>query len=65
MIGVTHLLDRPLPPLVGTHFAEIEHFTIFDYLVHWIDICRCWLDGKARRRQFARTSTGRRTSLRI
>ena len=46
VIGVTHLLDKPLPPLVGTHFAEIEHFTIFDHLVHWIDICRCWLDGR-------------------
>jgi predicted dehydrogenase len=46
VIGVTHFLDKPLPPLVGTHFAEIEHFTIFDHLVHWIDICRCWLDGR-------------------
>ena len=46
VIAVTHLLDRPLPPLVGTHFEEIEHFTIFDYFVHWIDISRCWLDGK-------------------
>jgi len=46
VIGVTHLLDKPLPPLVGTHFAAIEHFTIFDHLVHWIDICRCWLGGR-------------------
>ncbi len=46
VVGVTHFLDRPLPPLVGTHFDEVEHFAIFDYFVHWIDISRCWLDGK-------------------
>jgi predicted dehydrogenase len=46
VIAVTHLLDKPLPPLVGTHFEHVEHFTIYDYLVHWIDISRCWLDGK-------------------
>jgi predicted dehydrogenase len=46
VIAITHLLDRPLPPLVGTHFEEVEHFTIFDFFVHWIDISRCWLDGK-------------------
>jgi predicted dehydrogenase len=46
VIAVTHFLDRPLPPLVGTHFDELDHFVIYDYFVHWIDICRCWLDGK-------------------
>jgi predicted dehydrogenase len=46
LFAVTHLLDRPLPPLVGTHFDEIEHFMIFDFFVHWIDISRSWLDGK-------------------
>jgi predicted dehydrogenase len=46
IIAVTHFHDRPLPPLVGTHFDELEHFVIYDYFVHWIDICRCWLDGK-------------------
>jgi predicted dehydrogenase len=45
VVGVTHILDKPLPPLVGTHFDELEHFTIFDHFVHWIDISRCWLDG--------------------
>jgi predicted dehydrogenase len=45
--AVTHLHDRPLPPLVGTHFDELDHFVIYDYSVHWIDISRCWLDGKA------------------
>lgn len=46
VLAVTHLLDRPLPPLVGTHFDELDHFVIYDYFVHWIDICRCWLDRK-------------------
>jgi predicted dehydrogenase len=46
VVAVTHLHDRPLPPLVGTHFDELEHFVIYDYFVHWIDITRCWLDGK-------------------
>jgi predicted dehydrogenase len=46
VLGVTHVLDKPLPPLVGTHFDELEHFTIFDYFAHWIDVSRCWLDRK-------------------
>ena len=46
VIAVTHFLDRPLPPLVGTHFDELDHFVIYDYFAHWIDICRCWLDGR-------------------
>jgi predicted dehydrogenase len=46
VLAVTHFLDRPLPPLVGMHFDELEHFVIYDYFVHWIDICRCWLDGR-------------------
>jgi predicted dehydrogenase len=46
VLAVTHFHDRPLPPLVGTHFDELEHFVIYDYFVHWIDICRCWLDGR-------------------
>jgi predicted dehydrogenase len=47
VLAVTHVHDRPLPPLVGTHFDELKHFVIYDYFVHWIDICRCWLDGKS------------------
>jgi predicted dehydrogenase len=46
-VAVTHFLDRQLPPLVGAHFDEVEHFMIFDFFVHWIDISRCWLGGKA------------------
>jgi predicted dehydrogenase len=46
VFAVTHFHDRPLPPLVGTHFDQLDHFVIYDYFAHWIDICRCWLDGK-------------------
>jgi predicted dehydrogenase len=46
VFAVTHLHDRPLPPLVGTHFDDLPHFAIYDYCVHWIDICRCWLAAK-------------------
>lgn len=45
VVGVTHLHDKPLPPLVGTPFDDIPHMLIADYLVHWIDITRCWLEG--------------------
>jgi len=44
VFAVTHLHDKPLPPLVGTHFDELEHFVLYDYDVHWIDISRCWLE---------------------
>lgn len=45
VVGVTHLHDKPLPPLVGTPFDDIPHMLLNDYLVHWIDITRCWLEG--------------------
>ncbi|NED94685.1 Gfo/Idh/MocA family oxidoreductase [Phytoactinopolyspora alkaliphila] len=45
VLGVTHLHDKPLPPLAGTPFDDIPHMLITDYLVHWIDITRCWLSG--------------------
>ena len=44
VVGVTHLHDKPLPPLVGTPFDELEHMLLTDYLMHWIDITRTWLD---------------------
>jgi predicted dehydrogenase len=43
VFAVTHLHDKPMPALVGTHFDELEHFVLYDYDVHWIDISRCWL----------------------
>jgi predicted dehydrogenase len=47
VVGVTHLHDKPLPPLAGTPFDVVPHMLIADYLVHWIDITRCWLEGTA------------------
>lgn len=44
VVGVTHLHDKPLPPLVGTPFDDIDHMLVTDYLMHWIDITRTWLD---------------------
>lgn len=45
VVGVTHLHDKPLPPLAGTPFDDVPHMLLSDYLVHWIDITRCWLEG--------------------
>jgi len=45
VVGVTHLHDKPLPPLVGTPFDDVDHMLITDYLMHWLDISRCWLEG--------------------
>jgi predicted dehydrogenase len=42
--AVTHLHDKALPPLAGTHFDDLDHFLLYDYDVHWIDISRCWLE---------------------
>jgi predicted dehydrogenase len=44
VVGVTHLHDKPLPPLVGTPFDDLPHMLLADYLVHWLDITRCWLE---------------------
>jgi predicted dehydrogenase len=46
VVGVTHVLDKPLPPIAGTHFDDIPHMLVSDYLVHWTDITRCWLGGQ-------------------
>ena len=43
VVGVTHLHDKPLPPLIGTPFDELEHMLITDYLNHWVDISHTWL----------------------
>jgi predicted dehydrogenase len=47
LVGVTHLHDKPLPPLVGTPFDDLEHMLVTDYLMHWIDITRTWVDPAA------------------
>jgi predicted dehydrogenase len=43
VVGVTHLHDKPLPPIAGTPFDDVEHMLVTDYLVHWTDITREWL----------------------
>ncbi|MEJ7629226.1 MAG: Gfo/Idh/MocA family oxidoreductase [Nocardioidaceae bacterium] len=48
VVGVTHLHDKALPPLVGTPFDDLPHMLLTDYLLHWVDISRCWLiEGSA------------------
>jgi predicted dehydrogenase len=48
IVGVTHLHDKPLPPLAGTPFDDVPHMLLTDYLLHWVDITRGWLaDGGA------------------
>jgi predicted dehydrogenase len=48
VVGVTHLHDKPLPPLVGTSFDDVPHMLLTDYLLHWVDVTRTWLaDGGA------------------
>ena len=48
VVGVTHLHDKPLPPLAGTPFDDVPHMLLTDYLLHWVDITRAWLaDGGA------------------
>lgn len=44
VVGVTHLLDKGLPPLVGTPFDDLSHMLLTDYLLHWVDITRTWLE---------------------
>ena len=48
IVGVTHLHDKPLPPLARTPFDDVPHMLLTDYLLHWVDITRTWLqDGGA------------------
>jgi predicted dehydrogenase len=48
VVGVTHLHDKPLPPLAGTSFDDVPHMLLTDYLLHWADITRTWLiDGSS------------------
>jgi predicted dehydrogenase len=45
--SVTHLLERRFDfVLEHPHFDEIEHLLLYDHCIHWVDISRCWLDGK-------------------
>ena len=45
--AVTHLLDKGFSFVLDfPHFDEFEHLLLYDHFVHWVDISRCWLDGK-------------------
>ena len=44
VVGVTHLHDKALPPLVGTPFDALEHMLLTDYLNHWVDVSHTWLE---------------------
>jgi predicted dehydrogenase len=45
--AVTHLLDRDFAFVHQfPHFDSIDHLVLYDHCVHWIDISRCWLDGR-------------------
>ncbi|MEL4504621.1 Gfo/Idh/MocA family oxidoreductase [Luteococcus sp. H138] len=49
VVGVTHLHDKSLPPIVGTPFDDVQHMLISDYLMHWIDITCLWLGSPVTR----------------
>ena len=44
--AVTHLYEHDFGWTVGDWPDVLEHFVIYDFSAHWIDITRCWLDGK-------------------
>jgi predicted dehydrogenase len=47
VFSVTHLLEKRFDfVLESPRLDAMPHFLLYDYLVHWIDISRCWLDGK-------------------
>jgi predicted dehydrogenase len=44
--AVTHLFEHDFHWTLGAWPDELEHFVIYDFSSHWIDITRCWLAGK-------------------
>jgi predicted dehydrogenase len=47
VLSVTHLLEKRFDFASETpHLDAMPHFLLFDYLIHWIDITRCWLEPK-------------------
>ena len=46
VLAITHLYDMSFSWIPGTTFDDLEHFAIYDYSIHWIDITRCWMEGK-------------------
>jgi predicted dehydrogenase len=47
VLAITHLYDMKHGWTIGTHFDEMEHFVIYDFSIHRLDIIRCWTDGRA------------------
>ena len=41
--AVTHIYDVSYAWTRGTHFDEMDHFGLYDYSVHWVDIGLRWL----------------------
>jgi len=47
VLAVTHMYDVNFNWWIpGTVFDGLQHFAIYDYSIHWIDIIRCWMGGK-------------------
>jgi predicted dehydrogenase len=46
VFSVTHLLEKRFDfVLESPRLDALPHFLLYDYLVHWIDVSRCWLDA--------------------
>ena len=47
VFSVTHLLEKRFDfVLESPRLDALPHFLLYDYLIHWIDISRCWLAAK-------------------
>ena len=55
--AVTHLYEHDFGWTVGDWPDELEHFVIYDFSAHWIDISRCWLEAKTPRSSRRRSTT--------
>jgi predicted dehydrogenase len=47
LISVTHMLDRSFRWTIGSHYEHVAHLVLYDYSIHWIDICRTWFGNRA------------------
>jgi predicted dehydrogenase len=47
VFSVDHLLEKRFDFVLDSpRLDALPHFLLYDYCIHWIDISRCWLDGK-------------------
>lgn len=46
VLAVTHMFDTSFAWVTGTVFDAVPHWCLYDYAVHWIDITRCWMEGR-------------------